>query len=170
MSRPVVKILGVDTSLRSTGVGLIATNGMQHKGLYYGTIKNKATLPVSDCLNNLHLTISQLLEEHNPDVVSIEGIFYCRNIKTAIALGQARGAVIAAIRARGLDCYEYAPRKVKQSAVGVGSATKEQVGKMVMQLLGLKDMPQEDAADALAIAICHANHLRLLEALGSKPI
>ena len=100
----------------------------------------------------------------------MEGVFHCKNVKTAIILGQARGAVLAACAGKGLPVYESSPRSVKRSVVGVGSAHKDQVGMMIRSLLGLEDAPPEDSADALAIAISHANQVRNLDLLPEKRI
>jgi len=155
-----VKILGIDTSLRSTGVGVLSSNGLRHQALTYGTIKAPASWPRSRCLVQLSEKIRDLIETDRPDVVAIEGIFFCKNVKTAFILGEARGAVITTCATAGLPVYEYAPRKVKQGVVGRGGASKRQVAGMMKTLLGLGEVPQNDAADALAIAYCHATHLR----------
>lgn len=120
----------------------------------YGLIRNPRTLKASECLRRLYQGIQESLQEYQPDHVAIEGIFYCRNIRTAISLGQARGVVIAACG----DCpvHEYSPRSVKQAVTGSGRAHKQQVGHMMMNLLKMKSTPPEDAADALAIAYAHA--------------
>lgn len=101
-----------------------------------------------------------MIESDQPEVVAIEGIFYSKNVITAFILGEARGAVITTCATAGLPIHEYAPRKVKQGVVGRGNADKAQVAQMMKSLLGLKEVPQNDAADALAIAFCHATHLR----------
>ena len=159
-----IRILGIDTSLRSTGVGLLSTDGIRHQALTYGTIKAPASWPRSKCLANLSEKINELIKTDHPNVVAIEGIFFCKNIKTAFILGEARGAVITTCATAGLSIYEYAPRKVKQGVVGRGSADKSQVATMMKTLLGLKDVPQNDAADALAIAYCHTTQLRSVAA------
>jgi crossover junction endodeoxyribonuclease RuvC len=159
-----LRILGIDTSLRSTGVGLLQSDGIRHQALTYGTIKAPASWPRSRCLANLSRNIGDLIETDRPDVVAIEGIFFCKNVKTAFILGEARGAVITTCATAGLKIYEYAPRKVKQGVVGRGGADKQQVAAMMKSLLGLKEIPQNDAADALAIAYCHASQLRSVTA------
>lgn len=160
MSRAPVKVLGVDTSLRSTGVGVLLTNGVEHKALVYGTIKNPPKRSVPDALHHLQTEILKIIEAESPDCVAVEGIFFCRNVKTAISLGQARGVVLAACAGRGLTIEEYSPRSVKKGITGFGAAGKDQMGLMIKRLLNLREVPQEDAADALAIALCHAHQLR----------
>ena len=170
MDRKPIRILGIDTSLRSTGVGIIETRGSEMRAVAYGRIRNKATDPHSLCLENIFNSITDLIEEHKPDCAAIEGAFFAKNAKTAMVLGQARGAAITACAKKGLQVVEHSPRSVKSAVVGTGSAQKEQVAKMVVRLLNLDDQPQEDAADALAIAICHHHQLALPEALRSARI
>ncbi|NNJ71522.1 MAG: crossover junction endodeoxyribonuclease RuvC [Kiritimatiellales bacterium] len=165
-----VRILGIDTSLRSTGVGIIEAKGSELRAVAYGRIRNKPGEPHSKCLENIFDSITSLIKEHAPDCAAIEGAFFAKNAKTAMVLGQARGAAITACARQGLDITEHSPRKVKQSVVGSGSAQKDQVAKMVVRLLNLDEPPQEDAADALAIAICHHHQLSLPEELRAKRI
>lgn len=155
-----MKILGVDPSLRSTGFGLIEAAGNNFTALGYGNIKNLPSLLPSRCLVRIADTIAKLLDEHRPDAVAVEGLVYVQNTRISFTLGQVRGVVIAAAAARGLPVYEYAPRKVKQSVTGLGGAGKSQVANMIKATLGLPEAPQADAADALAIALCHAHSCR----------
>lgn len=163
------KILGVDTSLRSSGVAVLASDGNQHRPVMYGTIAAPRTWPLSQCLTNLQARLQEIIDTEKPVVAAIEGIFFFKNVKTAVILGQARGVVIATCAAAGLPVYEYAPRQVKQCVVGRGGADKSQVGLMIKTLLNLSAIPQNDAADALAIAYCHANHMRIQEC-GATPL
>lgn len=170
MTREPIRILGIDTSLRSSGVGIIEAQGTAIRALAYGRIKNPPKLSHSLCLDNIFTTLADLIEEHRPTCAAIEGAFFSRNAKTAMILGQARGAAMTACARKSIPLYEYSPRSVKQSVVGTGTAQKEQVAKMVARMLGLKEEPQEDAADALAIAICHFHRLSLPEELQGDPI
>ena len=170
MVKQSIRILGIDTSLRSTGVGIIEVKGASMRAVAYGRIRNKPTDPHSLCLENIFNSISDLIDEHAPDCAAIEGAFFSKNARTAMVLGQARGAAITACAKKGLTLTEHSPRKVKQSLVGTGAAQKEQVARMVMHLLNLSEQPQEDAADALAIAICHHHQLALPAALRAKSI
>ncbi len=170
MARERIKILGIDTSLRSTGVGIIEVCGSELRAVAYGRIQNKSKVPHSLCLENIFNSISDLIEEHRPDCAAIEGAFFAKNANTAMVLGQARGAAITACAKKGVEISEHSPRKVKQALVGTGAAQKDQVAKMVVRLLNLKEQPQEDAADALAIAICHHHQLSLPEELRAKTI
>jgi len=149
------RVLGIDTSLRSTGVAVIEAVGNRLSAIEHGTLKNSRAAPHSACLKRIDGGLSDLIARTEPNAVAIEGAFYSKNARTAMILGEARGVAIAACARVGLPVYEYAPRRVKQALVGAGSASKIQVRKMVMTLLGLDEEPQEDAGDALAIAICH---------------
>jgi crossover junction endodeoxyribonuclease RuvC len=165
-----MKILGVDPSLRSTGFGIIEANGSQLSPLCHGHIKNPPSVLPSRCLVRIGEAVAQLIHEHKPEAVAIEGLVYVQNTRIAFTLGEVRGVIIAAAARDGLTIYEYAPRKVKQSVTGLGGAGKTQVAHMVKALLGLKELPQPDAADALAIAICHSQSCRGVQLHPPKPI
>ena len=165
-----MRVLGVDTAVRSSGVAVVEAKGNSLSAVEHGVIKNQAKLPLSECLKNLQEGLVAIIKRSRPDVAAIEGIFYSRNVKTAVALGHARGVVIAACAAAGVPVYEYAPRRVKQALVGHGSADKTQVRKMVMALLDLGNEPAEDAGDALAMAICHLHNRTRHEMLAPESI
>ena len=165
-----IRVLGVDTSLRSTGFGVVEGIGNRFKAVEFGTIKNPRTSPLSSCLQKLSSNITEVINRSKPDVAVIEGVFFCKNIKTLLMLGEARGVVIAVCAEHGIPVYEYAPRRVKQALVGFGGAQKDQVAKMVMVQLALREQPQEDAADALAMAICHLHNRTGYAALMPKAI
>ena len=170
MANP-VRVMGIDTSLRSTGYGIIDAAGSASVPVAYGRIKNAQGTPLSACLLHLREEVARLIAEHHPDVVSIEKVIYARNAKTAMILAHARGAVISQCAAGGIPIYEYEPRRVKSAVVGVGLAEKEQVQRMVKAMLGLAEIPQNDAADALALAITHVHNRTGLVALQSaEPI
>lgn len=164
------RILGVDTSLRCTGLGLIQVRGSSFAVVEQALVKNPAAWPLSRCLAHLHAAIGEMLERGQPGVVAIEGVFFCKNVRTAVILGEARGVVIAACATAGVPVCEYSPRRVKQAVVGFGGAGKEQVTRMVTSILGLRETPAEDAADALAIAICHAHAGKYGALAGAKEI
>lgn len=165
-----VRVLGIDTSLRSTGVAVVEASGSKLSAVECGTLKNPRTASISQCLLHLDTGLSDLIARLEPDAASIEGAFYGKNVGTAMVLGQTRGVAIAACARAGLPVYEYAPRRVKQALVGFGSAGKDQVRQMVVTLLSLDEEPQEDAGDALAIAICHLHSTSGHAALGPKAI
>ena len=150
-------ILGVDTSLRSTGFGVLETAGSRMHAIDYGRIPNGPKVRLSECLKNIHTKIAALIAEYHPDVIAVEEVIYAKNALTTLALGQARGAVLLAAAEANVPAYEYEPRRAKKAVCGNGMAEKEQVQRMVKTLLNLPEIPQNDAADALALAICH-NH------------
>ncbi len=162
-------ILGVDTSLRSSGYGLIEVNGNRMCALEYGRIANRPKVPLSACLQVIDARITELIEKWHPDILSIEKVIYAKNANTMLILGEARGAVIVAASRLGQPIYEYEPRRVKMAVCGNGLAEKIQVQRMVKTLLGLSEVPQDDAADALALAICHA-HTRSVLLGEAQPI
>ena len=170
MSAEPIRVLGIDTSLRSTGIGVVEAVGHQVKAIDFRTIKVPAGRPLSECLRRLHLDISEVIRLHKPEAAAIEGVFFFKNVKTAVILGEARGAVIAACAAQNLPVFEYPPRRVKQAVLGMGGAGKEQVGRMVMTLLSLAKEPREDECDALAIAICHHHNRSTHAALAPAPL
>ena len=155
-------ILGIDTSLRSSGYGVLSVEGSRMRALEAGRIRNDPKLPLSACLRAIHARVAELIAAYTPDVLSIESVIYGKNAGTMLVLGEARGAVVVAAAESGVPVYEYEPRRVKMAVCGNGLAEKEQVQRMVKTLLGLEELPQNDAADALAIAITHAHSNSLL--------
>jgi crossover junction endodeoxyribonuclease RuvC len=149
-------ILGVDPSLRGTGFGVIRLAKPHPQTLAHGTIACPTSWDRSRCLAKISQSLRDLLKQHHPTVCVVEGIFYVQNLQTAIIMGEARGAALAAIAEAGLDIYEIATRKVKQAIVGYGAAQKLAVAKMVQRMLHLAELPAPDAADALALALAHA--------------
>jgi len=146
-------ILGIDPSLRGTGYGVIRLGRSGPKAVAQGTVKCSAKLERSRCLHEISSTIREVVCKHQPTVCAIEGLFYAQNVKTALTMGEARGAALAVLAESGLEIFEIAPRKVKQSIVGYGNAQKIAVAKMVQRMLALKELPAPDAADALALAL-----------------
>ena len=149
-------ILGVDPSVRGTGYGVIRMEKSAPVALAQGTITCPKDWERSRCLAKITQTLRDLVREHQPTVCVVEGLFFAQNLKTAIIMGEARGAAMAAIAEAGLDIYEIATRKVKQAIVGYGAAQKIAVAKMVQRMLNLAELPAPDAADALALALAHA--------------
>ena len=165
-----MRVLGIDTSLRSTGVGVVDALGGRLVAVEYGRIHNADRLLLSECLRRIDAGIREIITRAKPDLAAIEDIFFAKNPRTSMVLGEARGVVIAACASSGLPVYQYEPRRVKQSITGTGAAEKLQVRKMVMVLLGLKEELQADAGDALAIALCHLNSRSPLAELNPEPI
>jgi crossover junction endodeoxyribonuclease RuvC len=152
------RVLAVDSALRKTGWAVVEkVPGARGdlKTLEYGVIVNPPKLLPSGCLVVIREQLAEIIRRHAPTVCAIESTIYVQSFKTAIALGTARGAALVAAAEQGLPIYEYAPREVKQAAVGRGAAQKEQVAFMIRSLLRLKETPPPDAADALAVAITH---------------
>lgn len=149
-------ILGIDPSLRGTGYGVIRTARPSPQALAQGVVHCPAGWERSRCLARIAQTIREVIAEHRPTVCVIEGLFFAQNLQTALLMGEARGASLVAAAEAGLEIYELAPRKVKQAIVGYGAAQKLAVAKMVQRLLGLAELPAPDAADALALALTHA--------------
>ena len=150
-------VLGIDTSLRSSGYGVLLAEGSSMRALEMGTIRNAPKVPLSGCLRNIHATVAGLIERHHPDVLAIESVIYGKNAGTMLVLGEARGAVITAAADAGVPVYEYEPRRMKMAVCGNGLAEKVQIQRMVKTLLSLPELPQNDAADALGLAITHVH-------------
>ena len=148
--------LGVDPSLRGTGFGIIEISNPHPKTLTHGTISCPQNWERSRCLAKISQTLREEIKKHQPTVCVVEGLFFAQNLRTAIIMGEARGAAMAAIAEAGLDIYEIATRKVKLAIVGYGAAQKLAVAKMVQRMLQLAELPAPDAADALALALTHA--------------
>ncbi|MBO5941329.1 MAG: crossover junction endodeoxyribonuclease RuvC [Kiritimatiellae bacterium] len=148
-------VLGVDTSLRSTGYGVLETVGSRMSAVEMGIIRNSQKTSLSGCLLKINATISELIEKYHPDVIAVESVIYGKNAGTMLLLGQARGAVLVAAAKAGIPVYEYEPRRMKMSVCGNGMADKMQIQRMIKTLLGLSELPQNDAADALGLAIAH---------------
>ena len=155
-------VLGIDTSLRSTGYGVLSAEGSRLRFLDCGNIRNAPKLPLTACLKAIHAKIAELIATYRPAVVAVESVIYGKNAGTMLVLGEARGAVLTAAVDAGVPVYEYEPRRMKRAVCGNGMAEKEQIQRMVKTLLSLPELPQNDAADALGLAICHVHsHSRL---------
>lgn len=149
-------ILGIDPSLRGTGYGVIRVTKASPQALAFGAIHCPPAWEPSRCLVRIAQDLRDVLKKFHPTVCIIEGLFYAQNLQTALAMGQARGASLVAVAEAGLEIFEIAPRKVKQAIVGYGAAQKLAVAKMVQRMLRLPEPPEADAADALALALAHA--------------
>ena len=150
------RVIGIDPGSRLTGYGVVEVQGRQLTYIGSGCIK-LGSKPKPDRLAEIYRGVTELITEHGAEELAIEQVFVARNPASALKLGQARGVAIAAAVANGLPVHEYAARHVKLAVVGTGRATKGQVQHMVRTLLNLNGTPTADAADALAIAICHVN-------------
>ena len=151
-----MRILGIDPGYGIIGFGLVEGNRSQFQLLRCGAITTPAGMDFSARLEIIYEDMKQLLEVAKPDVVAIEELFFGQNVTTGIGVAQARGVILLAIRQAGVEIAAYKPAQVKQSVVGYGNATKHQVMDMTKRLLGLKELPKpDDAADAIALALCH---------------
>jgi crossover junction endodeoxyribonuclease RuvC len=162
-----VIVLGIDPGTANTGYGVVVSRGSTLAALDGGVIETRSGAPVERRLADIHARVCDLLVEHRPVALAIEDLYFGRNVHSAFAVGQARGVVLLAAGIHGVPCFSYTPQAVKQAVCGSGAAAKDQVQRMVGTLLSLAEPPQPDhAADALAVAICHANGAPLKAALG----
>jgi crossover junction endodeoxyribonuclease RuvC len=151
-----VIVFGIDPGSERTGYGCIATDGRRHRLLVCGALSAPASASFPDRLRHIHRELSALLDAQRPDCVAIENIFHAKNVRSALRLGHARGVALLAASSAGVPVAEYTPAEIKRAVVGFGRAEKPQVGRMVKLLLGLDAAPSpHDAADAIAVAICH---------------
>lgn len=151
-----MKILGIDPGVATTGYGIIKNSGKKMELVDYGCIITVMEDGFSKRLDGIYKEIRKLIKEHNPDVVACEEIFFFKNAKTALKVGHARGVMLLAFNRMGIEVFEYSPLHVKQVITGYGRAEKKEMQDKVQELLSLKELPKpDDAADALAVAICH---------------
>jgi crossover junction endodeoxyribonuclease RuvC len=161
-------VIGIDPGTAATGYGVVARRGGRLVALDGGVIATAAGLPLERRLASIHARVAELLEQHGPDAMAIEELYFGANVRTAFAVGQARGVVLLAAGERGVPCRGYTPQQVKGAVCGSGRAEKGQVQRMVQSLLSLPELPRPDhAADALAVAICHAHRAPLSDALAT---
>jgi crossover junction endodeoxyribonuclease RuvC len=160
-----MRILGIDPGSSVTGYGVVERRAGKLVHLVHGTVRPPKGVPLASRLDHLYRTIAEVVARHGPDCVAVEQVFVSVSPRSALVLGQARGAILAAVAAGGLPVNEYTPARIKRSVTGNGRADKRQVKFMVKRLLDLDRVPAADAADALAAAISHANTGRL-ESLG----
>jgi len=150
-------VAGIDPGTRKTGYGIILREGSRIKALCSGVISLSDDLELHEKLVRIHGSLVEILEIHRPDAAAVEDIFYSRNARSALVLGHARGVSLLAAAGLDIPVFRYPPAKVKRSVVGSGRASKKQIQEVVRLILGLDSVPPEDAADALAVAICHSN-------------
>ena len=162
-----MRILGIDPGFAIVGYGVIDYENGKYKTVDYGKITTPAGMDMPLRLKEVYDGVLRLIEMYKPDVLAIEELFFNTNVKTAIAVGHARGVIVLAAANSGIKINEYTPLQIKQAVVGYGRADKNQVQQMVKLFLGLKEVPKpDDTADALAVAICHANSSSLGGVLG----
>src|SRR5688500_14997795 len=159
-------VLGIDPGTANTGYGVVARSGGRLVALAGGTIMTAAGADPGERLAVIHARVGELLDSYGPEALAVEDLYFGANARSAFAVGQARGVVILAAGQRGLPCSSYTPQQVKAAVCGSGRAAKDQVQRMVQTLLMLQELPKPDhAADALAVAICHANGAPMAAAL-----
>jgi crossover junction endodeoxyribonuclease RuvC len=170
MTNPML-VLGIDPGTASTGYGLVRCVGSRLHALQAGVIETRAGVPLERRLADIHARIGDLLDSHQPAALAVEELYFGANVRTAFAVGQARGVILLAAGQRGVQTRSYTPQQVKSAVCGHGRADKTQVGRMVATLLGLAAVPTPDhAADALAVAICDLNRAPLAVALAAVPV
>lgn len=164
-------VLGIDPGLAITGYGILRTDRQSdYVSVIHGVITTPAGIPDAERLKILYECLSDLISLHRPDTSAVEKLFFQKNVKTAISVGQARGVAMLTLAQAGLPIQEYTPNEIKQTVCGYGNAAKLQVQRMVQTLLRLDELPQpDDAADALAVAICHIHHQSFSNLIPPKP-
>ena len=160
-----LRILGIDPGSRVTGYGIIEAQGNRLRHIDNGIIATNPNEPLAGRLKTIYDGVARVIAEHNPAAVAVEQIFLAKNPQAALVLGHARGSVMLAAVNAGLAVHEYTALQVKSAVVGYGRAGKPQVQQMVKALLNLPEIAQEDAADALGVAICHAHSYPLQQLL-----
>ena len=161
-----ILVMGIDPGVANTGFGVVRVAGSQMIAVDGGVIEAPADAPLETRLARIHAELEQLIGWHQPAAVALEDLYFGKNVQSAIAVGQARGVVLLAAAQRGVPCFDYTPQAIKLAVCGTGSAAKRQVQQMVGKLLGLARPPESDhAADALAVAICHAGRARTAQAV-----
>jgi len=156
-----MKILGIDPGLATVGYGVVEKQGDRYEGIDFGYISTPADSQISTRLFSIFKNIKLLIARFTPDEMAVEKLFFCKNIRTALQVGEARGAILTAAAESTLPVFEYTPLQVKQAVAGYGRADKKQVQEMVRILLKLPEIPKpDDTADALAIALCHLQFSR----------
>jgi len=159
-----MRVLGIDPGCETTGWGVVEGNARQYRLLEFGAIRTKPGQKFPARLAHISREIETVISRHNPDACALEDGFLATNLKVTLKLGQVRGVAMLAAERAALDIHEYSPRLVKQSVVGYGNAEKHQVQEMVRVLLSLNSLPEpQDAADALAVALCHFHHAGLAQ-------
>lgn len=154
------RIIGLDPGFGIVGYGVVDIQGKSEALVKYGAIRTSAKDPISKRIEKIYDVLSQILTEYMPDESAVEELYFFRNVTTAISVGEARGVMLLALEKFGVKIYEYTPMEVKLSVTGYGKATKRQVQEMVRVMLNMNDIPRpDDAADALAIALCHAHQI-----------
>ena len=165
-----MRVLGVDPGTWKTGVGVIEAEGSRYRLVFETVIEIKKKLPLAMRLRQIYLEISDFVAEYKPDVMALENVFFGKDLQAMVKIGEARACAMLAAAQMNIEVLEYPPARVKQAVSGNGRASKDQVQNMIKTLLGLKQAPEADSSDALAVAICHvhAGHRRRIEAIAKS--
>jgi crossover junction endodeoxyribonuclease RuvC len=164
-----IVVMGIDPGVASTGFGVLRVAGGKMSAVDGGVIEAPPSEPIEGRLARIHRSLAELIDWHQPVALALEDVYFGKNVRSAIAVGQARGVALLTAAQDGVPCFDYTPQAVKMAVCGSGSAAKEQVQRMVGVLLGLPRPPESDhAADALAVAICHAGHTRPASDAGER--
>ena len=162
-------ILGIDPGIAIVGYGIVECKGNSFKAIDYGAITTDSKCPFPERLKIVYNEMIDVIEKYKPAELAVEELFFNKNVKTAIKVGQARGVEVLAAVNMGLEIYEYTPLQIKQGVAGYGRADKKQIQEMVKMLLNLKEIPKpDDVADALAVALCHCSSLKFKEVFKMK--
>jgi crossover junction endodeoxyribonuclease RuvC len=157
-----IVVMGIDPGVANTGFGVVRVAGSRMSAIDGGVVESSPDEPTASRLARIHTSLEELIRWHEPVAVALEELYFGKNVRSAIAVGQARGVIMLAAAQAGIPCFDYTPQAVKMSVCGSGAAAKRQVQQMVGSLLGLPRAPSSDhAADALAVAVCHASHAGL---------
>ncbi len=153
-----MRVVGIDPGTATTGIAIVEEKSGNLNAVYYSCIRTPANIPISDRLDRIFKNINSIILEFSPDCLVVEELFFSNNVKTALSVGQATGVILLAASQNNLKVYKYTPLQVKKAVVGLGNASKKQVQYMVKAILKIEDEKiEDDAADALATAICHLN-------------
>lgn len=164
-----MRVLGIDPGLATTGYGVVENNNQNFQGLDYGIISTPSAQTLEQRIFSIYNSVIILVNRFSPEMVAVEKLFFCKNISTAVQVGEARGAIFTAAAEKQLPIFEYTPLQVKQAVVGYGRAEKRQVQHMVAIILKLPQIPSpDDAADALAVALCHLQSYKWQQLTGEK--
>jgi crossover junction endodeoxyribonuclease RuvC len=166
-----MRVLGIDPGSETLGWGVVEGTGLKYSLVEYGTVRSSPREKFSKRLAKAYAGVAEIVDRFSPGVLSIEEAFYAVNVNVALKLGQVRGVMLLLAEQRGIEIAEYSPRLIKQTVVGYGNAEKHQVQEMVKLLLKMKTVPSpHDAADALAIAICHFHHVGMNEKIKNSQV
>ncbi|MGI6097619.1 MAG: crossover junction endodeoxyribonuclease RuvC [Dethiobacteria bacterium] len=166
-----MRVMGIDPGIAMIGYGILERGSGQGRCIAYGCIKTESNWTKAERLAKIYHEVAGIIKRYTPEQVALEELFFNKNAKTALTVGEARGTIIVSAFNAGLNVYEYTPLQVKQAVAGYGRASKDQIQKVLAMILGLKDIPKPvDAADALAVAFCHLHWSKWREITGRRKV